>query len=165
MNASRDNLRLVRVPPSVIAIGTSSGGPNALQKILPLLPADLPVGILIVQHMPPGFIGPLVARLDDACQVIVRVAGNNDLIESGVVYIAPAGQHMTIYRRTASQVNIRLSHSPEGTLHRPSVDVMMLSVAEVFPHRGTFLRIRQSGEDLLQPGSIHPERGRDHSFQ
>jgi two-component system chemotaxis response regulator CheB len=132
MDDSHDNLRLARVPPRVIAIGTSTGGPKALEKILPLLPADLPVGILIVQHMPPGFIGPFVARLDTLCQVIIREAANNDLIESGVVYIAPAGLHMTIYRRTASQVNIHLSRSPEDTLHRPSVDVMMLSVAEVF---------------------------------
>lgn len=119
-------------PASVIALGTSTGGPKALQEILPLLPADLPVGVLIVQHMPKGFTGPFARRLDTLCKVTVREAAHDDLIEPGVVYIAPAGQHMTVARRTASKVVIRLSLSPEGTLHRPSVDVMMLSVAEVY---------------------------------
>ena len=120
------------VCPRVIAVGISTGGPQALQQVLPLLPADLAVGVLIVQHMPPGFTGPLARRLDGLCKVTVREAGNHEVIEGGVVYIAPAGQHMTVYRRNASQVLIRLSHLPENSVHMPSVDVMMLSVAEVF---------------------------------
>lgn len=119
-------------PPSVIALGTSTGGPKALQEILPLLPADLSVGVLIVQHMPQGFTGPFARRLDNLCQVSVREATHDELIEPGTVYIAPAGQHMTVARRRSSKVAIQLSQFPEGTLHRPSVDVMMLSVAEVF---------------------------------
>jgi two-component system chemotaxis response regulator CheB len=121
-----------RVRAGVVALGTSTGGPKALQEILPLLPADLPVGVLIVQHMPEGFTGPLARRLDGLCKVSVREATHDELIEPGVVYLAPAGQHMTVARRTPSKVVIRLSHSPENTLHMPSVDVMMLSVAEVF---------------------------------
>jgi two-component system chemotaxis response regulator CheB len=117
---------------SVVAMGTSTGGPKALQEILPLLPADLPVGVLIVQHMPKGFTGPFARRLDTLCQVSVREATHDDWIEPGVVYIAPAGQHMTVTRRSYSKVAICISESPTGTLHTPSVDVMMLSVAEVF---------------------------------
>jgi len=119
-------------PPSVIALGTSTGGPKALQEILPLLPADLSVGVLIVQHMPQGFTGPFARRLDNLCNVTVKEAAHGEMIEPGVVYIAPAGQHMAVSRRGASKVAIQLSQTPAGTLHMPSVDVMMLSVAEVF---------------------------------
>jgi two-component system chemotaxis response regulator CheB len=123
---------LCQVAPAVVALGTSTGGPMALQEILPTLPADLPVGVLIVQHMPPGFTAPLARRLDGLCKVSVREAAHDDLIVHGVVYIAPAGQHMTVHRRSSSEVAIRISHLPEGTLHTPSVDVLMLSVADVF---------------------------------
>jgi two-component system, chemotaxis family, protein-glutamate methylesterase/glutaminase len=119
-------------PPAVIALGTSTGGPKALQQILPMLPADLPVGVLVVQHMPPGFTAPFARRLDNLCKITVREATAEEIIEPGVVYIAPAGLHMTVARKTPSKVAIRLSPMPEKTLHRPSVDVMMLSVAEVF---------------------------------
>jgi two-component system chemotaxis response regulator CheB len=121
-----------QIPASVVALGTSTGGPKALQEILPLLPADLPTGVLIVQHMPKGFTGPFARRLDALCKVSVREAAHDELINPGVVYIAPAGQHMTVLRRTPSKVAIRLSNTPPATLHMPSVDVMMLSVAEVF---------------------------------
>jgi two-component system chemotaxis response regulator CheB len=124
--------RVAQISPRVIAVGISTGGPQALQQILPLLPADLGVGVLIVQHMPAGFTGPLARRLDGLCKIAVREAGNHELIESGVVYIAPAGQHMTVYRPNATQVLIRLSHLPENSAHMPSVDVMMRSVAEVY---------------------------------
>jgi two-component system chemotaxis response regulator CheB len=87
---------------------------------------------VVVQHMPPGFTAPLARRLDSLCKVNVREAANHDVIEGGVVYIAPAGQHITVFRHTSSQVLIRLSHFPENSVHTPSVDVMMLSVAEVF---------------------------------
>ena len=119
-------------PPAVIALGTSTGGPKALQQILPMLPADLSVGVLIVQHMPPGFTGPFARRLDNLCKVSVREAVAGETVEPGVVYIAPAGLHMTVARKTASKAVIHLSPMPENSLHRPSVDVMMLSVAEVF---------------------------------
>ncbi|HEX4426753.1 MAG TPA: chemotaxis response regulator protein-glutamate methylesterase [Terriglobales bacterium] len=116
----------------VVAMGTSTGGPKALQEILPLLPADLPAGVLIVQHMPRGFTNPFARRLDTICKVSVREATHDALIEPGVVYIAPAGQHITVTRKTSSKVVIHISDSPSRTLHTPSVDVMMLSVAEVY---------------------------------
>ncbi|MGH8335384.1 MAG: CheB methylesterase domain-containing protein, partial [Gammaproteobacteria bacterium] len=124
--------RTALAQPSVVALGTSTGGPKALQQILPLLPGDLPVGVLVVQHMPCGFTGPFAQRLDRICQVKVEEAAHDQPVEAGVVYIAPAGQHLTVMRRSPAQVVTRLSATPEATLHRPSVDVMMLSVAEVF---------------------------------
>jgi two-component system chemotaxis response regulator CheB len=118
--------------PSIVALGTSTGGPKALQEILPMFPADLPIGILIVQHMPKGFTGPFARRLNNLCKVTVREAEQNDSIDPGTVYIAPAGQHMTVERRTPSKVLIHLSNLPDKMLHIPSVDVMMLSTAAVF---------------------------------
>lgn len=118
--------------PTIVALGTSTGGPKALQEILPMLPADLPVGVLIVQHMPKGFTGPFARRLDNLCSVKVCEAQQGDPIEPGTVYIAPAGQHMTVARRTASKHIIQLSNTPANMLHMPSVDVMMLSAADVF---------------------------------
>jgi two-component system chemotaxis response regulator CheB len=138
------------VPPSIIAIGTSTGGPRALQEILPLFPADLPVSVLVVQHMPPGFTGPFARRLDNLCKISVREAMNEEVLDAGVVYIAPAGQHMTVYHRTASKYAIRLSQFPERTLHTPSVDVMMLSVAEAFRALSMGIIMTGMGADGLE---------------
>jgi len=115
--------------PSIVAVGSSTGGPKALQEILPHLPADLSVPILIVQHMPPGFTVPFAQRLNNLCAVKVREAAHRDPIEPGVIYIAPAGQHMTVNRSSDSHACIHLDTQPEHCLHMPSVDVMMKSVA------------------------------------
>jgi two-component system chemotaxis response regulator CheB len=117
--------------PVIVALGTSTGGPKALQEILPALPKDLPVGVLIVQHMPPGFTGPLARRLNNLCQVTVLEADEGMLVQPGHVYIAAAGKHMTV-RRRGSDTLLHLSENPSNSLHIPSVDVMMLSVAETF---------------------------------
>ena len=138
------------VPPGIVALGTSTGGPKALQEILPLLPSDLSVGILIVQHMPKGFTGPFARRLNGLCKIEVREAAHDENVEAGVAYIAPAGQHMTIFRRTPSKVAIRLSSSPEDMLHIPSVDVMMLSVAEVFRAMSMGVIMTGMGADGVQ---------------
>lgn len=115
--------------PSIVAIGSSTGGPKALQEILPHLPGDLSVPILIVQHMPPGFTAPFAQRLNNLCAVKVREAIHRDPIEPGVIYIAPAGRHMTVNRSSESRACIHLDTQPEHCLHMPSVDVMMKSVA------------------------------------
>ncbi len=134
----------------VVAMGTSTGGPKALQEILPLLPADLPVGVLIVQHMPKGFTGPFARRLDSLCHVSVREATHDECIEPGVVYIAPAGRHMTVTRQSLSKVAICISEFPAGTLHTPSVDVMMISVAEVFHSLSMGIIMTGMGADGLE---------------
>jgi two-component system, chemotaxis family, protein-glutamate methylesterase/glutaminase len=119
-------------PASLVALGTSTGGPKALQEILPMLPADLSVPVVIVQHMPPGFTGPFARRLNNLCKIQVQEAQADEQLEAGVVYIAPAGKHITVHRQSSSRAAVRLSHLPENSLHTPSVDVMMLSVAEAF---------------------------------
>jgi two-component system chemotaxis response regulator CheB len=133
----------------VVAIGISTGGPKALQQILPQLPADLPVGVLVVQHMPAGFTGPFAERLDRLCGISVREAADGELIRSGVVYLAPAGWHMTVHRATPVTVNLQLSRKPENSLHMPSVDVMMSSVAEVYRSAAMGIIMTGMGSDGL----------------
>jgi two-component system chemotaxis response regulator CheB len=128
-------LRHFRAVPEIVAIAASTGGPQALQDLLPQLPADLSVGMIIVQHMPPGFTGPLAKRLNTISDIEVREAEHGDLVQAGKVYIAPAGQHITIESQGSNidlKIKICLSPDPSGTLHKPSADVMMASVAEVF---------------------------------
>jgi len=114
---------------SLVAVGCSTGGPAALQRILPMLPGDFPVPVLIVQHMPPGFTGPFARRLDGLCQLRIQEASPDQPLEPGTVSIAPAGWQITVHRR-GSKLAGSLSKEPVGMFHMPSVDVMMLSVAE-----------------------------------
>jgi len=122
--------------PRVVAIGVSTGGPKALEQILPRLPKELPVPILIVQHMPPGFTGPFAERLNKLCAIDVREATHREPLNSGVAYIAPAGAHLRVTRRTSdSRAILTLSREPSNVMHVPSVDVLMNSVATVFKNR------------------------------
>ena len=136
-----------RVVPEIVAIGTSTGGPGALLQILSQLPSDLPVGILVVQHMPPGFTGPLAKRLNALSRIRVREAEQGDVVEPGTVYIARAGCHLSLQRRDPSRTKILLSENPPDTPHKPSVDVMMLSVAEVFGKKSLGLILTGMGKD------------------
>jgi two-component system chemotaxis response regulator CheB len=120
------------VTPGIVAIGISTGGPKALEEILPLFPRDLSVPLLIVQHMPPGFTAPFAQRLNALCTVQVREATHGEIVYPGVVYIAPSGIHMTVERRSASQAAICLTSHPGNCPHTPSIDVMMQSVAATF---------------------------------
>jgi len=136
--------------PAIVALGTSTGGPRALQEILPLLPRDLSVPILIVQHMPPGFTAPFAQRLNSLCSVTVREAAHKDPILPGVVYIAPAGMHMTIDRPSESLSLICLDKQPENSMHMPSVDVMMKSVAKNFGNSAMGVIMTGMGSDGAQ---------------
>jgi two-component system chemotaxis response regulator CheB len=115
----------------LLVVGSSTGGPKALQDILPTLPANLPVPCLIVQHMPSTFTKPFADRLDGLCQVHVKEAEQGEPLKAGTVYIAPGGIHMT-YGARGPKGCIDLSPEPVSSLHRPSVDVLFLSVAELF---------------------------------
>ncbi len=111
----------------LIAIGTSTGGPRALQKVLMQLPEDLPAPVLIVQHMPQGFTKSLANRLNTLCQVQVKEAENGEVLQKGTVYVAPGDFHMTV-RSVGMSLAIQLSQTPYRLGHRPSVDVMFESL-------------------------------------
>src|SRR5947208_1776324 len=136
--------------PEVIVIGTSTGGPKALQEILPQLPSDLPVGMVVVQHMPPGFTAPFAKRLDSLSKLKVFEAKQGDVVGPGTVCIAPAGQHATLSRKPGSRAMVCLADGPAGTVHKPSVDVTMLSVAETFGRHALGIIMTGMGSDGLQ---------------
>jgi len=136
--------------PEIIVIGTSTGGPKALQEILPQLPSDLPVGMIVVQHMPPGFTAPFARRLASLSKVKVLEAVQGDVVRPATVYIAPAGQHATVSRSGGARAVIHISDEPAGTLHKPSVDVTMLSVAETFGRYALGIIMTSMGSDGLQ---------------
>lgn len=136
--------------PQIIAIGCSTGGPKALQEILPCLPRDLSVPILVVQHMPPGFTAPFAQRLNALSSIRVREATDRDPLECGNVYIAPAGLHMIVERLDLTGVAVRLRTHPENTLHVPSVDVLMRSVAKVYGSGAMGVILTGMGSDGLE---------------
>lgn len=134
----------------VVAIGCSTGGPQALLDLLPLLPADFPAGIVIVQHMPKFFTKPFAERTNKLCRLEVREAAEGDPVTPGVALIAPGGQQCRLVRRRATTVEIALSPNTEGLLHAPSVDVLMRSVAEVYGERGVGVVLTGMGQDGLE---------------
>lgn len=145
--------------PALVAIGISTGGPKALQDILPLLPPDLSVPIVVVQHMPAGFTAPFAKRLNSLSAVSVREATQSETIKPGVVYIAPAGVHITV-ERSGSRAIVCLSHEPANQLHTPSIDVMMQSVASAFQSQAMGIIMTGMGADGAQGMSaIHRAGG------
>ncbi len=147
-------------PPAIVALGVSTGGPKALEEILPLFPGDLPVPILIVQHMPAGFTAPFAQRLNSVCSLTVREATHGERIQPGVVYIAPAGRHMSVARLSDSRATICLDTHPEGLLHIPSIDVLMKSVAKSFRNLALGVIMTGMGSDGAEGMSaIHGQDG------
>lgn len=128
-NIKRQNLKN-----PVIAIGTSTGGPSSLQKIMPSFPKDLPSPIFIVQHMPPGFTKSLADRLNGISKIEVKEADHQEMVRNGVAYIAPGGSHMKVVERNGTLM-IELDHSERIGGHRPSVDVLFESLSELKNHQ------------------------------
>jgi two-component system chemotaxis response regulator CheB len=110
----------------MIVLGCSTGGPKALQDFLPHLPKNLPVPMMIVQHMPSSFTKPFAERLNGICQLDVKEASNGDVPQPGHIYLAPGGIHMHL-RHQLGRYSIELNPEPSNTLHRPSVDVLFQS--------------------------------------
>lgn len=115
----------------LVVIGCSTGGPGALHQIIPRLPADLPAGYLVVQHMPPGFTKSLANRLNEISAVHVKEAEEGDLLQAGQVLVAPGGYHMQVGPDGRIQLN------QEPALHgvRPAVDKLFESVAPLYGER------------------------------
>ena len=113
----------------LVVIGTSTGGPQALQAVITRLPRDLPCGVTVVQHMPAGFTKSLADRLDTISEVAVKEAENNEIIEPGHVYIAPGNYHLKI-ALDGNERKIILSQDPPVGNHRPAVNVMFDSAAQ-----------------------------------
>jgi two-component system chemotaxis response regulator CheB len=132
-----------------MVIGISTGGPFALLQTIPQLPEKFPLGVAIVQHMPPHFTKSMAERLDSLSQVQVKEATDGDLIEPGVVLVAPGGQHMT-FTKSGSSTRVKISDEPRNTLYHPSADIMMTSAAEVMNGPILGLIMTGMGKDGLE---------------
>ena len=130
----------------IVAIGTSTGGPPALHALITRLPQDFPVGVIVVQHMPPGFTKPLADRLNTQSSLTVSEAVEGDVVLPGRVLIAPAGRHLKLKKQNGRCV-VRLDDEPLDALHRPSVDVMMESAAKVCGMRTLGVLLTGMGSD------------------
>lgn len=132
---------------SVIAIGSSTGGPRALQNILPVIPASFSVPIVIAQHMPPSFTGPLAARLNQLSEITVKEAEEGEMLQKGTAYIAPGRGHMRLVRRRLTETIVSVSEDRGEYIYRPSVDALMLSVVECFPGHSLGVILTGLGND------------------
>jgi two-component system chemotaxis response regulator CheB len=113
----------------IISIGTSTGGPRAMQEVIPYLPANIPAAVLIVQHMPPGFTKSLALRLDGLSEINVKEAENGDVLKPGWAYLAPGDYHLSVNKASRDYI-ININQDMPMTGHRPSVNYMMNSVAD-----------------------------------
>jgi two-component system, chemotaxis family, protein-glutamate methylesterase/glutaminase len=133
----------------VVAIGTSTGGPPALSSLIPRLPRNFSAGVIVVQHMPVGFTRTLAERLNAQSQVTVAEAVEGDRIEPGRVLVAPAGKHLKLRRLNGSYV-VHLDTEPSDSAHKPSVDVMMESVAKACGTKALGVLLTGMGHDGAQ---------------
>lgn len=129
----------------LIAIGTSTGGTQALELVLTQLPRMIP-GIVIVQHMPEKFTGAFAARLNKLCQLEIKEAANGDRIVPGYALIAPGGKHMSV-RRNGAQYIVEVKDGPLVNRHRPSVDVLFRSVAKAAGKNALGIIMTGMGDD------------------
>jgi two-component system chemotaxis response regulator CheB len=135
------------IPPSrIIAIGISTGGPNALQFLLSQIPADFPASILIVQHMPEGFTEMFAKRLDECSPLEVQEARSGDLLLAGRVLLCPGNRHMMVRRMPRGDMVV-LTDAPHVNGHRPSVDVLFHSVAQEFSLTAVGVLMTGMGDD------------------
>ncbi|WP_442599519.1 protein-glutamate methylesterase/protein-glutamine glutaminase [Neobacillus sp. D3-1R] len=114
----------------IICIGTSTGGPRALQHVLTKLPKEVEAPLFIVQHMPPGFTKSLASRLDSLSQIKVKEAEDGELAKKGVAYIAPGGYHLKV-KQVGTSLAIQLDQTQARNGHRPSVDVLFESLSDL----------------------------------
>ncbi len=133
-------------PNRVIAIGISTGGPNALQYLLSQIPAEFPATFVVVQHMPEGFTEMFARRLDECCAMDVQEAKSGDLLVAGRVLICPGNRHIMVRRMPRGEMVI-LSDGPPINGHRPSVDVLFHSVAQEFGLTSVGILMTGMGED------------------
>jgi two-component system, chemotaxis family, protein-glutamate methylesterase/glutaminase len=145
-------------PAEIIAIGVSTGGPNALAEVIPQLPASLPVPVVIVQHMPPIFTKLLAERLAAKSQIRVEEGRPGERLEPGRAWVAPGDFHMAVERKAAGVQLVTHRQPPENSC-RPAVDVLFRSVAEVYGPRALGVVMTGMGQDGLRGSERIREAG------
>ena len=133
----------------VVVLGISTGGPQALRRMMPLFPGDFPVPIAIVLHMPVGYTAYYAEKLNETCALTVKEAADGDILRPGLVLVAQAGRHLRLHKEGAHVV-ARLSVHPLEALHRPSVDVLFESAATAYGARTLGVVMTGMGDDGKQ---------------
>jgi two-component system chemotaxis response regulator CheB len=145
----------------VVVLGISTGGPQALRQLIPRLPADFPVPLAMVLHMPVGYTAMYAQRLNDICTLSVIEVTEGALLQPGIVWLAPAGRHLTFVRGADGGTRAHLDLRPSDTQHRPAVDVLFRSAADVFGSRVLGVVMTGMGNDgLLGAAHIKAQGGR-----
>ena len=163
VNRDKDWPRIVPArppaPPEIIAIGISTGGPNALRKVFAGIEPDMPVPIVVVQHMPPGFTAEFANSLNKICPLEVKEAADGDIIKPGRILIAPGDRHVTVEKRRLAAV-ARLLDGENVNGHKPSAGVLFDSVAEQYGNASLAIIMTGMGRDgSREIGRIYGEGG------
>ncbi|WP_242698475.1 CheB methylesterase domain-containing protein [Bacillus sp. SD088] len=138
---------------TIVCIGTSTGGPRALQAVLSAMPRTLQVPVLIVQHMPPNFTKSLANRLNNLSEIEVKEAEDGEILQKGTAYIAPGGKHMLLISQ-GREVRIKIVETEPVNGHRPSVDVLFQSVSQLKTYKKIAVIMTGMGSDGKK-GIIH----------
>ena len=133
--------------PELIVLGSSTGGPQALDKVLPALPGELPVPLLLVQHMPPMFTRTMAESLDRKCALKVSEAEHGKIVTAGEIVIAPGGQQMKFRKELDGRLRILITDDPPERSCKPSVDYLFRCAAEVFGDRNLGVILTGMGDD------------------
>ena len=141
-----------------VAIGVSTGGPPAVQKILAAFPANFPVPILIAQHMPAAFTGPFAKRLDNQCAITVKEAEAVDRLRPGTAYICPGGKHIRLENRKGTLVGV-ITEEPKEALYKPSANVLMETAGIALGRRALCVMLTGMGNDGLEGTKILKAKG------
>lgn len=135
----------------LLFIGCSTGGPSALQTILPRFPKDFPVPIVVAQHMPAGFTRPLAERFNNLCQLNVTEAQNGLDLKAGTIYIAPSGYQTRFERRPDGTIGFIVDqHEPVKSLYKPCIDITLTSAAPIFRDKLLSIILTGMGVDGMQ---------------
>lgn len=141
-----------------VAIGVSTGGPPAVQKVLSALPADFPACIFIAQHMPASFTGPFAKRLDSVSKIHVKEAESGDRIQNGVAFVAPGGKHLRVDLRGATPV-LSVVADPVDALYKPSATVLMESIGQAVGSRTLGVMMTGMGSDGMEGMKVLKSKG------
>lgn len=144
---------------AAIFIGSSTGGPLALQTVLTGLPADLPVPVVVVQHMPGSFTGPFAERLDELCALKVTEAKDGDQLVAGHVYVAPGGMQMLVESSIGNKATLKIVPSPAGINYKPCVDITFGSAAQAYRGRVLASVLTGMGADGRKGSSLLRAQG------
>lgn len=133
-----------------IAIGISTGGPLSLQKVIPYLSEKINVPIFIVQHMPPRFTKSLADRLNDLSKLKVKEAEDQEIVQNGTVYFVPGGMQIQLIKNSSNEIQIFIKEEPINSLYKPSVDIMLETVVDIYGKYALAVIMTGMGKDGLE---------------